>query len=153
MHVYLKPEFRNMGIMSNTLREVIIPHMFHKSETEQLRITIDKDFHGKKFENVERSAQLAGFREKKEIGDKIFEYTANKSDFNSYHFQSVNEQRIHEDEFSFLYERINSINAQLQYLKERFEVFFNEEEQLISGIMDDVRYFENEYDKKLRTRI
>lgn len=67
MHVFLEPEFRNFGLMSKTLREVIIPHMFHRSDTNQLRITIDADFHREKFEKVERSALLAGFKLKRKL--------------------------------------------------------------------------------------
>lgn len=152
MHVFLEPEFRNIGLMSKTLREVIIPHMFHRSDTNQLRITIDADFHGEKFEKVERSAQLAGFKAKKEVGDKIFEYTAYRKDFKQFHFSGEKEQLNIENEFSFLHERINSINAQLQYMKERFEILFEEDESLISNIKNKVERFEYEYDNRLRSQ-
>lgn len=152
MHVFLEPEFRDKGVMSKTLREVIIPHMFYISDSNQLKITIDADFHGEKFEKVERSAQLAGFKSKKEVGDKIFEYKACKNDFRDFHFSGEKEQLNNENEFSFLHERINSINAQLQYMKERFEILFEKDEKFISDIKNAIGRFEYEYDNRLRSQ-
>ena len=153
MHVYLKPEFRCKGIMSMSLRETIIPHMFWYMESEKLTITIDQAFHGKQFNKVENSSHLALFKDKNTIADRLFEYFAYKNEFPELKSFGKKSHLVDTKEFKFLYNRINSINAQLQYMKERYEILFEEEEEFISYIKDDVRRFENDYDKKLRANL
>ncbi len=153
IHVFLKPEFRGKGIMSNSLHATILPHMFSHMETEELRITIDQAFHGKHFNRVEKSAQLAGFKNKNTISDRIFEYFAFKNEYQEFKYSITEEKSFTENEFRFLHKRINSINSQLQYMKERYEIFFCENEELITYIKDDIRRFEDDYDKKLRSRL
>jgi len=126
--------------------------MFWYHAVDQLRITIDEAFHGSKFKKVENSALLAGFKNKRSICDRLFEYYADKLDYQEYVFLGAKRKLSHhEEEFNFLHKRINSINAQLQYMKERFEINFGENEELILNIKEDVRYFEHEYDKKIRS--
>lgn len=153
LHVYLKPEYRNLGIMSNALKNTVIPHMFLNLGIQELKISIDQEFHGKKFNKVEKSALHAGFKNKIKIYDYVFEYFAYKNDYPNFKHQESMEKPFTEDEFKFLHERINSINAQLQYMKERYELFFNEEEELISNIKRDIVHFEANYDKRIRLNL
>jgi hypothetical protein len=151
MHVYLKTKFRGKGFMHRSLSETILPHSFWYNKTEKLRITIDQDFHGKRFKKVEKSAMSAGFKEKNTIVENLFEYFAYKNEFSDFKlFKGINNLAT-EKESRFLYNRINSINAQLQYMKERYEILFGENEEHIIHLKDHVSRFENDYDKKLRS--
>lgn len=151
LHAYVVPEFRGHGVMCLSLREVILPHLFWYNKTEKIRITIDQDFHGNRFRKVERSAQLAGFQDKNTIVDSLFEYFAYRNDFPDFKFQKSKSILLAEKESRFLQDRINSINAQLQYMKERYELMFNEDDQMISSIHKSIRQFEDKFDNKLRS--
>lgn len=151
LHVYLKPEFRRKGIMSTSLRETILPHSFWYYHADKLRITIDQDFHGKLFKQVEKSAHLAGFKDKNIVNDRLFEYFAYKTKYPEFELFEGKKQLIAEKEIRFLFDRINSINAQLQYMKERYELLFNEDDTLVSAIRDSVVKFEGMYENKLRS--
>lgn len=153
MHVFLKPEFRGNGIMSKSLRETIIPHMFMYMETDKLRITIDKEFHGKRFKSVEKSAELAGFKDVCVTDDHLFEYFAYKNEYPEFIYFEEKKKSASEKELRFLHQRINSIKSQLEYMKECYEIFLGENEELISYIKDDITRFEWEYEKKLRSQM
>lgn len=150
MHAYLKPEFRGLGIMCNALKETILPHAFWYNKTEEQRITIDKTLQGQHFKAVEQSALLAGFKLKSVLADSLYEYIAFKSDFAEFKFRENENKFITEKEFHFLHNRINSINAQLQYLKERYEILFNEDEATVLSIFEAIEKFESLYSEKIR---
>jgi len=153
MHAYLKPNFRGNGIMSGALRNSILPHFFWYNKTKKCRITIDQNFHEKRFEEIEKSALLAGFKDKIAIVDHLFEYFAYKNDYPEFSKIEGISHLVTEKEFRFLHDRINAINAQLQYMKERYEILFNEEDKLISTIIADIEQFEFRYDDKIRTKL
>lgn len=153
MHAYLKPNFRGKGIMSTALRETILPHTFWYSQTEKCRVTIDQNFHEKRFAEIEKSALLAGFKDKNGIVDHLFEYFAYKNDYPEFTKTEGISNRVTEKEFRFLHDRINTINAQLQYMKERYEILFHEEDKLVSSIIADIEQFEFRYDDKIRTKL
>lgn len=150
MHAYLKPEFRGLGIMCNALKDTILPHAFWYNKTEEQRITIDKTLQGDFFKKVEQSALLAGFKLKSILADSLFEFIAFKSDFADFRFDENENKFITEKETDFLHNRINSINAQVQYLKERYEILFNEDEAIASSIFKAIEQFESRYDEKIR---
>ena len=83
----------------------------------------------------------------------LYEYFAYKNDYPEFKYLEPMKKPFTEDEFKFLHERINSINAQLQYMKERYELFFNEEEELISDIKRDIVHFEANYDNRIRLNL
>lgn len=151
MHAYLKPEFRGLGIMCNALKDTILPHSFWYNKAEEQRITIDKALQGSYFEKVEQSALLAGFKLKSVLADSLYEYIAFKNDFAEFKFREKDNKFISEKEFHFLHNRINSINAQLQYMKERYEILFNEDDTIVSSLFKATEQFESLYDKKIRT--
>lgn len=151
MHAYLKPEFRGNGIMCRSLYETILPHSFWYNKSGEQRITIDKTLQGENFRKVEKSAILAGFRNKNVIDGSLFEYVAFKSEYPEFKFYGKENESITEKEFLFLHNRINSINAQLQYMKERFEILFNEEDEIVTSLIKEIEYFELLYDRKIRT--
>ncbi|MFA5326535.1 MAG: hypothetical protein WC384_01965 [Prolixibacteraceae bacterium] len=151
MHAYLIPEFRGKGIICSSLSETILPHSFWYNKMEKQRVTIDQSFHGKNFKKVEKSLLLAGFKDKSTIVDSLFEYFAYKNDFAEFKYFKAKEKSFSEKEFQFLYNRINSIIAQLQYMKERYELVLNEDDEIVSSIHDSIRQFEGIYDKKLRS--
>lgn len=151
LHAYLLPGFRGQGIMSSSLRETILPHLFWYNQTDRVRITIDQDFHRTGFEKVERSALIAGFQDKNTIVDSLFEYFAHKKDYPEFKFQETKSRFVAEKEFVFLHDRINSINAQFQYLRERYELMFNEDDKLVTSIQNSIKEFEAKYENKLRS--
>jgi hypothetical protein len=151
MHAYLKPNFRGNGIMSTALRETILPHSFWYNQSEKCRVTIDQNFHKKRFEEIEKSALLAGFKDKNAIVDHLYEYFAYKVDYPEFTKTEGISNLVTEKEFRFLHDRINTINAQLQYMKERYEILFHEEDKLVSSIIADIEQFEFRYDDKIRT--
>lgn len=151
MHAYLKPEFRKKGIMCISLHDSILPHSFWYNQTDKLRITIDQDFHGKRFRKIEKSAQLAGFKDKRIVNDNVFEYFAYKIEYPKFEFFGGKNQLVAEKEFRFLFDRINTINAQLQYMKERYELLFNENDKTVSSIHNSIEKFEEMYENKLRS--
>lgn len=153
MHAYLNPNFRGSGIMCNTLREIILPHAFRYNKTDVLRITIDQNFHGEQFTQIEHSATLAGFKDKHTIVDQLFEYFAYKNEYPEFHYPEGFSQSISEKEFNFMHDRVNTINAQLQYLKERYEILFNEEDKLITFLIKNMELFEQLYEEKIRTSL
>lgn len=150
MHAYLKPQFRNNGILCTALRETILPHSFWYNKSDDQQITIDKSLHGANFEKVERSALLAGFKPKNIVDGSLFEYVACKSDYEEFKFREKENKFITEKEFNFLHNRVNSINAQLQYMKERYEILFNENDAIISSLFAVIDQFEGQYDRKIR---
>ena len=153
MHAYLKPNYRGKGNMSTALRETILPHFFWYNHTEKCRVTIDQNFHGKLFDEIEKSALLAGFKDKNAIVDHLFEYFAYKNDYPKFKKTEGISNLVTEKEFRFLHDRINTINAQLQYMKERYELLFNEDDKLVSSIIADIEQFEFRYDEKIRTKL
>lgn len=150
MHAYLKPAFRGKGIMCNTLREIILPHAFRYNKTDVLRITIDQNFHGEQFRQIEHSALLAGFKDKHTIVDQLYEYYAYKKEYPEFSYTEELSKSISEKELNFIHDRVNSINAQLQYMKERYEILFNEEDKLIGLLIKSLEQFEQLYDEKVR---
>ncbi len=150
LHAFLIPEFRGQGIMSKTLRETILPHLFWYNKSKMHRVTIDKEFHGKQFEMIERSALKSGFKDKTMIVEGLYEYFAYQKDFSEFKLVEEKNSLFTEKEFIFLHDRINTINAQLQYMKERYEIIFNDKDEMISDIHKTIRQFEGKYDNRLR---
>ncbi|MFY9152111.1 MAG: hypothetical protein WAO52_08865 [Prolixibacteraceae bacterium] len=150
LHAFLLPEFRGKGIMSLSLRETILPHLFWYNQTDRIRITIDQNFHGTGFGKVERSALMAGFQDKNTIVDSLFEYFAYKKDYPEFKFQAAKIRFSAEKEFQFLHDRINSIHAQLQYMRERYELMFNVDDQQVVSIQNTIKEFEARYENLLR---
>lgn len=151
LHAYLLPEFRGRGIMSQALRETILPHLFWYNRADRVRITIDQNFHGSGFEKVEKSAFLAGFQEKNTIVDTLYEYYAYKQNYPDFKLHVSTQKILADKEFQFLHDRINAINAQIQYMKERFELMFHEDDELVTDLQNSIREFEIRYENKLRS--
>jgi hypothetical protein len=151
LHAYLKPRLRGFGIMSGALKDTILPHTFWYNKADEQRITIDKTLQGNNFEKVQQSALLAGFKLKSVLADSLYEYIAFKNDFAEFKFREKDNKFISEKEFHFLHNRINSINAQLQYMKERYEILFNEDDAIVSSLLKATEQFESLYDNKIRT--
>lgn len=153
LHAFLLPEFRGKGIMCKALRETILPHLFWYNQSKTHRVTIDQGFHGAQFEKIEHSALLAGFKDKNMIVEGLYEYTAHQNDYPEFSLRGERNSLFSEKEFRFLHDRINTINAQLQYMKERYEIIFNDKDETITAIHQAIREFEGKYDEHLRKLI
>ncbi|MBG8555008.1 GNAT family N-acetyltransferase [Hymenobacter guriensis] len=74
LHVYVPPHRRGRGLMSQALREVILPHLLGRGDRTEQLITISRNYGQATFEAAARAARAAGF-EPLELGEQAEENT------------------------------------------------------------------------------
>ncbi|MCR5890419.1 hypothetical protein LRS06_22080 [Hymenobacter sp. J193] len=74
LHAYVPPHRRGRGLMSQALREVILPHLLGRGDRTEQRITISRNYGQATFEAAARAARAAGF-EPLELGEQAEQNT------------------------------------------------------------------------------